>query len=105
MKRYTKPLIKGLEIASHVILKMVNYVMNFAPLGVFGAISAVIATQGFRIFKFYGLYFFYFLIGNSLSLDTVKHNLGKFWCSFFKKVFPTLAPSVIVLLVGGLVFP
>jgi Na+/H+-dicarboxylate symporter len=34
---YTKPLIKALEIASHVILKMVNYVMSFAPLGVFGA--------------------------------------------------------------------
>ncbi|HTM93185.1 MAG TPA: cation:dicarboxylase symporter family transporter, partial [Flavisolibacter sp.] len=30
---YTKPLIRALEVASHVILKMVNYVMNFAPIG------------------------------------------------------------------------
>src|SRR5258705_778300 len=43
---YAKPLIHALEIASHIILKMVGYVMNFAPLGVFGAIAAVIATKG-----------------------------------------------------------
>jgi len=60
---YTKPLIKALEIASHVILKMVNYVMNFAPLGVFGAISAVVAAKGLGIFNFYLQYFLYFLIG------------------------------------------
>ena len=63
---YTKGLVKALEAVSHVILKMVNYVMNFAPLGVFGAIAAVIATQGLKVFRFYGLYFFYFLIGIGL---------------------------------------
>jgi Na+/H+-dicarboxylate symporter len=60
---YTKPLIKALEIASHVILKMVNYVMNFAPLGVFGAIAAVVASKGLDIFSFYIKYFSFFLIG------------------------------------------
>jgi len=60
---YTKPLIKALEIASHVILKMVNYVMNFAPLGVFGAIAAVVAAKGLGIFEFYIKYFGFFLIG------------------------------------------
>jgi Na+/H+-dicarboxylate symporter len=42
---------------------MVNYVMNFAPLGVFGAIAAVIATKGLTVFYFYGAYLLYFLIG------------------------------------------
>ena len=60
---YAKPVIKGLEAASHIILKMVNYVMNFAPLGVFGAIAAVIATKGLGVFKFYSFYLFYFIIG------------------------------------------
>src|SRR5215203_6889965 len=60
---YTKPLIKGLEVASHVILKMVNYVMNFAPIGVFGAIAGVVALNGGEIFKFYGIYYLFFLIG------------------------------------------
>jgi Na+/H+-dicarboxylate symporter len=40
--------------------------MNFAPIGVFGAISAVIATKGLEIFKFYGLYLAEFLIGIAL---------------------------------------
>ncbi len=60
---YTKPLIKALDVAAHVILKMVNYVMNFAPIGVFGAIAAVVASKGLGIFTFYLKYFAFFLIG------------------------------------------
>ena len=60
---YGKFIVKGLDAVAHVILKMVGYVMNFAPLGVFGAISAVIATNGLEIFKFYGFYFGEFVIG------------------------------------------
>jgi Na+/H+-dicarboxylate symporter len=60
---YTKTLVKGLDAVAHVVLKMVGYVMNFAPLGVFGAISAVIATKGLSVFIFYGNYLLYFLIG------------------------------------------
>jgi Na+/H+-dicarboxylate symporter len=60
---YAKPLVKALEVASHIILKMVGYVMNFAPLGVFGAIAAVVATKGLSIFQFYLMYFVYFIIG------------------------------------------
>lgn len=60
---YARPLIRALEVASHIILKMVNYVMNFAPLGVFGAIAAVVAAKGLGIFEFYIRYFSYFLIG------------------------------------------
>ena len=60
---YGKIIVRGLEAVSHVILKMVNYVMSFAPLGVFGAISAVIATKGLSVFYFYGAYLLYFIIG------------------------------------------
>lgn len=63
---YGKILVKALDAVAHVILKMVGYVMNFAPLGVFGAISAVIATKGLEVFKFYGLYLLYFFIGIAL---------------------------------------
>jgi Na+/H+-dicarboxylate symporter len=45
---------------------MVTYVMNFAPLGVFGAIAAVVAAKGLDIFEFYIKYFLYFLIGIAL---------------------------------------
>jgi Na+/H+-dicarboxylate symporter len=58
-----KPVIKALDAASHVILKMVGYVMTFAPLGVFGSIAAVIALKGLKVFGFYGVYMFSFLCG------------------------------------------
>ena len=63
---YAKPVIHALDVASHIILKVVGYVMNFAPLGVFGAIAAVIATKGLQVFNFYAQYFLYFLIGIAL---------------------------------------
>jgi Na+/H+-dicarboxylate symporter len=59
----SKPLVKALDVASHIILKMVTYVMNFAPIGVFGALCAVVAARGLDIFKFYAIYYGYFLFG------------------------------------------
>ncbi len=61
-----KIVVKALDAVSHIILKMVGYVMNFAPLGVFGAIAAVMATKGPAIFIFYGKYFIYFITGIAL---------------------------------------
>jgi Na+/H+-dicarboxylate symporter len=58
-----KVIVKALDAAAHIILKMVGYVMNFAPLGVFGAIAAVIATKGLEVFSFYGQYLLAFIIG------------------------------------------
>ena len=50
-EEYTKPIVRALDICAHAILKMVGYIMWFAPLGVLGAIAAVVATNGFEIFK------------------------------------------------------
>ena len=55
-EEYTKPILKAFEICAHAILKMVGYIMWVAPLGVFGAIAAVVATNGFEIFKVYAIY-------------------------------------------------
>jgi Na+/H+-dicarboxylate symporter len=63
---YARPVVKALDGAAHIILRMVGYVMTFAPLGVFGAIAAVISIKGLEVFKFYGLYLFYFIIGIAL---------------------------------------
>jgi Na+/H+-dicarboxylate symporter len=61
---YAKPIIDTMESLSHIILKMVTYVMNFAPIGVFGAMCALFATKNIAdIVKFYGAYFSSFLIG------------------------------------------
>ena len=38
---------------SHIMFKVTNYVMAFAPLGVFGAIAAVVAKQGLGVLTGY----------------------------------------------------
>lgn len=55
-EEYSAPVIKIFDVISHAILKMVGYIMWFAPLGVLGAIAAVVATNGFDIFKVYAVY-------------------------------------------------
>ncbi|MCC6542763.1 MAG: cation:dicarboxylase symporter family transporter [Flavobacteriales bacterium] len=60
---YAKPVVKLLESVAHVILKMVGYVMNFAPLGVFGAIAAVIAVHGLGVLSTYAVYIGQFYLG------------------------------------------
>ena len=72
-----KSIVKALDAAAHIILKMVGYVMNFAPLGVFGAIAAVIAVKGLDVFIFYGKYLLYFLMGIA-SLWVVLLTVGYF---------------------------
>ena len=61
---YAKPVIVSLDKTSHIILKMVNYVMNFAPLGVFGAIAGVFAIKDLNdLVITYIKYFSSFLVG------------------------------------------
>jgi Na+/H+-dicarboxylate symporter len=54
--------IKAFDAIAHVILKVTGYVMNFAPLAVFGAMTAIIAKQGLGILKTYSIFIgeFYF---------------------------------------------
>jgi Na+/H+-dicarboxylate symporter len=60
---YAKPVVHLLESVAHIILKMVGYVMNFAPLGVFGAITAVIAIYGLGVLSTYAVYIGEFYLG------------------------------------------
>ncbi|PIF47016.1 Na+/H+-dicarboxylate symporter [Chryseobacterium sp. 52] len=55
-EEYSKPVVKLFDIIAHAILKMVGYIMWFAPLGVLGSIAAVVAVNGFEIFKVYAIY-------------------------------------------------
>ncbi|MBL0743373.1 dicarboxylate/amino acid:cation symporter [Chryseolinea lacunae] len=61
-----KIIITFFDAAGHVILKVTNYVMNFAPLAVFGAMSAVIAKQGLSVLKTYSLFLTEFYFGLAL---------------------------------------
>lgn len=58
-----QPVIKALDSLAHVMLKMVGYVMNLAPIGVFGAMCAVIAAKGLNILSTYAYYIGSFYLG------------------------------------------
>jgi Na+/H+-dicarboxylate symporter len=64
-------LISLLDSISHVMFKVTNYVMSFAPIGIFGAITAVVIQQGLDVLSGYvyliacffgGLLFFVFVV-------------------------------------------
>ena len=55
--------IRAFDAIAHVILKMTGYVMNFAPVAVFGAMTSVIAKQGLGILSTYSKFIGEFYIG------------------------------------------
>ena len=62
----SKPVINALDKASHIILKMVSFIMKFAPIGVFGAIAGVFAIKdAMELLVTYRDFFGSFLIGIS----------------------------------------
>jgi Na+/H+-dicarboxylate symporter len=59
-----KVVVTFMDACSHVILKLTGYVMNFAPIAVLGAMTAIIAKQGLSILKTYSIFIseFYFTL-------------------------------------------
>jgi Na+/H+-dicarboxylate symporter len=71
-----KPIMRAFDSLSHVMFKVTNFVMNFAPVGVFGAITAIVIQQGLDILSGYvylivcffgGLLFFVFVVLFAIS--------------------------------------
>ena len=77
MGEKAKPVVNAMDAIGHVMFKVTNYVMQFAPFGVFGAIAAVVAKQGLGIIVgylyligcfYFGLLFFGIVILGSICL-------------------------------------
>ncbi|MEO8406949.1 MAG: dicarboxylate/amino acid:cation symporter [Oxalobacteraceae bacterium] len=49
-----RSLVNTLEEVGHVMLKVTDYVMRFAPIGVFGAVAGIITTQGLGMLLVFG---------------------------------------------------
>ena len=49
-----RSLVNTMEEVVHVMLKVTDYVMRFAPLGVFGAVAGIITTQGLGMLVVFG---------------------------------------------------
>ena len=89
---FAKPVVNALDKTSHIILKMVNYVMKFAPVGVFGAIAGVFAIRDLQeLLITYAKFFGSFLVGIS-SLWLVLLVIGFI---FLKSRMKTLLKHII----------
>lgn len=88
MGSYSKPVVNALDKTSHIVLKMVNYVMKFAPIGVFGAIAGVFAIRDVdELLITYARFFGSFLVG-----------IGTLWAVLLVVGFLFLGKSMAVLL-------
>lgn len=72
-----QPIINALDVLGKAILKIVGLVMWLAPVGVFGGITAIIATKGLGILSVYGYYLASFYLG--IGLLWVLILLVGFW--------------------------
>ena len=57
-----RSLVNTMEEIVHVMLKVTDYVMRFAPVGVFGAVAGVITTQGVGMLLVFGKLLFGFCV-------------------------------------------
>jgi Na+/H+-dicarboxylate symporter len=112
---HAKPVIDFLDRTSHIVLKMVNFVMKFAPIGVFGAIAGVFAVRDFQelaltYFKFFGSFLIgigtlwviliaigFFFLGNRMK-SLLKHIVSPLIIAFgttsSEAVFPKLTEEL-----------
>jgi Na+/H+-dicarboxylate symporter len=82
-----KVLIDFFEVVSDVILKITTYVMNLAPIAVFGAMTAVIAKQGAGILATYSIFIGEFYLG-----------LGSLWILLILAAFLFIGRRVFTLI-------
>lgn len=52
----SKVVIEAIDGVAHIMLKLTGYVMNFAPVAVFAAVSGVVANSGIAVLATYGVF-------------------------------------------------
>jgi Na+/H+-dicarboxylate symporter len=72
---------------AHVMLKLTDFVMLFAPMGVFGAVAAAITTQGIGVLATYGKF-----------IGTFYVSLVLLWTLLVAAGFAFLGPRVFKLM-------
>ena len=75
------PLIKGVDAIAHLMLKITDYVMRFAPIAVFAAVTSAVAKEGLGIIVTFG----YFMGSFYLSLLVL-------WLLLFGAAFVAIGP-------------
>jgi len=79
--------IKTLDSAAHIILKMTGYIMGLAPIAVYGAMTAVIAKQGLGVMKSYSAFIGGFYLGLFILISIL---IIAAWLFIRRRVFSLL---------------
>ena len=95
--RVAHSLVGTLEEVVHVMLKVTDYVMRFAPIGVFGAVAGIITTQGLGMLGVFGKFLLSFYLAMA-ALCLVLIAAG--YCVLGKDVFRLLKLIRSPLLLG-----
>jgi Na+/H+-dicarboxylate symporter len=82
-----KPLANLAELVSQAMLKLTGYVMSVAPIAVFAAVAAVIATKGLGVLVTYGA----FIGGFYLALAVL-------WALLLVAGFAVIGPRIAILI-------
>jgi len=85
-----KMVVNAMDAVSHIMFKVTNFVMKFAPYGVFGAVAAVVAKQGLSVISGY-LYLIATFYGGLLFFGLVILGLI---CYFLKIPFVKLLQHI-----------
>jgi Na+/H+-dicarboxylate symporter len=82
-----KIFIRALDSLTEIILKITGYIMNFAPVAAFAAVSAILALKGPELLITYGKFIIVFYVG-ILILWSILAIVSYLWIG--KKVFVIL---------------
>jgi Na+/H+-dicarboxylate symporter len=83
----SKPLVDVFDTVAHIMLKVTGYVMLFAPLAVFGALTSTVAEEGLGIIAIYGVFMSEFYLA-----------LFSLWLALIALGGLILGPRVLVLM-------
>jgi Na+/H+-dicarboxylate symporter len=80
------PLVRGVEALVQVMLQITNYVMRFAPIAVFAAVTATLAERGFGVIR--DLAFF---------MGSFYFGLAVLWAVLIGAGFTVVGPRILTL--------
>jgi len=82
-----RPIVRGLEALVAVMLQVTNYVMRFAPIAVFSAVSATLVEHGPHV-----------ILKLAYFMGSVYIGLGLLWGLLFGLAFLIIGPRIVTLI-------
>ncbi|MCH8303099.1 MAG: dicarboxylate/amino acid:cation symporter [Proteobacteria bacterium] len=91
-----EPLFKFWDSVFHVMMRMTSWIMKFAPIGVYGLVSAVVAKAGFRAVEPLAVFAVTVIIALAIHVTIILPLFLRFVGKVNAyKMFPAMAPAML----------